>query len=163
MSLSQSLYGEKKDVIYLTADATSLADLKAEMVRKKAEAIQNRQKGNYRERIQPHFVYRGISLFLSKCWKLDQYNFFFSWNFVSRHEILQNNFIQKLDSLTTGRRRAVEAAGIRKRQISGPRRTPGWWRECTGRVRPTLWLCPPLFFQDIIKFGLWPSAAARTG
>lgn len=32
----------------MQADATSLADLKAEMVRKKNEAIQNRQKGNFR-------------------------------------------------------------------------------------------------------------------
>ena len=48
MSVRPGLYGEKKDVIYLQADATSLADLKAEMVRKKAEATQNRQKGNYR-------------------------------------------------------------------------------------------------------------------
>ena len=48
MSLTNSLYGEKKETIHLQADATSLADLKAEMVRKKAEALQNRQKGNYR-------------------------------------------------------------------------------------------------------------------
>ena len=32
MSLSQSLYGEKKDVMYLTADATSLADLKVQFI-----------------------------------------------------------------------------------------------------------------------------------
>ena len=32
MSLSQSLYGEKKDVMYLTADATSLADLKVKFI-----------------------------------------------------------------------------------------------------------------------------------
>ena len=48
MSIRQVLYGEKKEVIYLQADATSLADLKAETVRKKTEAVQNRQKGNYR-------------------------------------------------------------------------------------------------------------------
>jgi len=48
MSLTNSLYGEKKETIHLQADATSLADLKAEMVRKKVEALQNRQKGNYR-------------------------------------------------------------------------------------------------------------------
>jgi len=48
MSIRQGLYGEKKEVIYLQADATSLADLKAETVRKKTEAVQNRQKGNYR-------------------------------------------------------------------------------------------------------------------
>ena len=48
MSLTNSIYGEKKETLQLRADATSLADLKAEMVRKKAEALQNKQKGNYR-------------------------------------------------------------------------------------------------------------------
>ena len=48
MSTTNSIYGAKKETIHLQADATSLADLKAEMVRKKAEALQNRQKGNYR-------------------------------------------------------------------------------------------------------------------
>ena len=48
MSLSRGLYGEKKEVLHLQADATSLADLKAETVRKKAEAVKNRQQGNYR-------------------------------------------------------------------------------------------------------------------
>jgi len=45
---ANSIYGEKKETQRLQADATSLADLKAEMVRKKAEAVQNKQKGNFR-------------------------------------------------------------------------------------------------------------------
>jgi len=43
-----SLYGETKDAKRLQVDATSLADLKAELFRKKGEAVKNKQKGNYR-------------------------------------------------------------------------------------------------------------------
>eukprot|EP00092_Neocalanus_flemingeri_P004406 GFUD01004739.1.p1 GENE.GFUD01004739.1~~GFUD01004739.1.p1 ORF type:complete len:661 (+),score=257.13 GFUD01004739.1:92-2074(+) len=43
-----SMYGETKDAKRLQVDATSLADLKAEVYRKKGEAVKNRQKGNYR-------------------------------------------------------------------------------------------------------------------
>ena len=43
-----SLYGDTKDAKRLQVDATSLADLKAELYRKKGEAVKNRQKGNYR-------------------------------------------------------------------------------------------------------------------
>ena len=39
MSLSRGIYGEKKEVLHLQADATSLADLKAETVRKKADDL----------------------------------------------------------------------------------------------------------------------------
>ena len=35
-------------ILYLQVDATSLADLKAELHRKKGEATKNRQQGNYR-------------------------------------------------------------------------------------------------------------------
>jgi len=43
-----SLYGETKEAKKLQVDAGSLADLKAELFRKRGEAVKNRQKGNYR-------------------------------------------------------------------------------------------------------------------
>ena len=43
-----SLYGEDKNAKRLTADSTSLADLKAELHRKKGEAASNKVKGNFR-------------------------------------------------------------------------------------------------------------------
>merc|ERR1719215_2577386 len=43
-----SLYGEDKNAKRLTADSTSLADLKAELHRKKGEAHNNKVKGNFR-------------------------------------------------------------------------------------------------------------------
>ena len=43
-----SLYGEDKNAKRLTADSTSLADLKAELHRKRGEAQNNKVKGNFR-------------------------------------------------------------------------------------------------------------------
>ena len=43
-----SLYGDFKEAKKLQVDAGSLADLKAELYRKRGEAVKNRQKGNYR-------------------------------------------------------------------------------------------------------------------
>ena len=43
-----SLYGEDKNAKRLTADSTSLADLKAELHRKRGEALNNKVKGNFR-------------------------------------------------------------------------------------------------------------------
>ena len=45
---TMSLYGEDKNAKRLTADSTSLADLKAELHRKKGEAASNKVKGNFR-------------------------------------------------------------------------------------------------------------------
>lgn len=43
-----SLYGETTEAKRLQVDATSLADLKAELFRKKGEAVKNKLQGNYR-------------------------------------------------------------------------------------------------------------------
>jgi len=42
------MYGEVREAKRLQVDNTSIADLKAELFRKKGEAVKNRQKGNYR-------------------------------------------------------------------------------------------------------------------